>query len=128
MIQHLYQTTAEDYLRRLPPEHFMESTDQATQRKITLESLDLVHAERPEVQIFDELLVQYPKGRSQKPTQVVPDNIVVVFDRPIEAKGSFDLPLQPVGPFMVMEYVSPGNKRKDYEKSREKYERDLKVP
>ena len=37
-----YADAAEAYLRSLPPEHFMEATPQATQRKITLESLDLV--------------------------------------------------------------------------------------
>jgi hypothetical protein len=39
-----YAEYAHDYLRSLPPEHFMEATSQGTQRKITLESLDLVHA------------------------------------------------------------------------------------
>ena len=55
-----YEEAAEAYLRSLPLEHFMESTAQATQRKITLESLDLVQARRPDVQVFNELLVQYP--------------------------------------------------------------------
>jgi hypothetical protein len=36
--------------------------------------------------------------------------------------------LQPVGPFWVLEYVSPSNKRKDYDDSFHKYERELKVP
>ena len=106
----------------------MEATAQATQRKITLESLDLVHARRPDIQVFNELLVQYRQGRGQKIRQVVPDNMVVVHDQPIKADGSFDVPLQPVGPFWVMEYVSKHNKRKDYEESLQKYERALKVP
>jgi Uma2 family endonuclease len=106
----------------------MEVTSQGTQRKITLESLDLVHARRPDVQVFNELLVQYPRRRQKKPGQVVPDNLVVVCLEPIKAEGSFDTPLQPVGPFWVLEYVSRHNKRKDYEKSFAKYERELKVP
>src|SRR5436190_7887422 len=110
-----YHRAAEEYLRRLPLEHFMEATPQATQRKITLESLDLVHARRPEVQIFSELLVQYSLPRRKKLGQVVPDNMIVVHDKPIEAEGSFDVPLQPVPPFWVIEYVSKSNKRKDYE-------------
>jgi hypothetical protein len=46
------------YLRSLPLEHFMESIAQSTQRKITVQSLDLLESRRPEVQVFSELLVQ----------------------------------------------------------------------
>jgi len=123
-----YAEYAQEYLRSLPPEHFMEATSQGTQRKITLESLDLVHARRPDVQVFNELLVQYPRRGQKKPAQVVPDNLVVVCPEPIKAEGSFDTPLQPVGPFWVLEYVSRHNKRKDYEDNFIKYERELKVP
>jgi hypothetical protein len=56
-----YERMAEEYLRSLPPEHFMESTPQSTQRKITVESLDLVQADRADVHVFSELLVQYPE-------------------------------------------------------------------
>src|SRR4051794_27428933 len=97
-----YEEAAREYLRKLPLRHFMEATPQATQRKITVESLDLVHAAWPDFQFFNELLVQYPPPPSQpgrkKPAQVVPDNMVVLHDRPIKAVGSYDLPLQPVGP------------------------------
>jgi Uma2 family endonuclease len=124
----LYHNAAQEYLRRLPPEHFMEATPQASQRKITLESLDLVHARRPDVQVFNELLVQYPLPRRKRPGQVVPDNMVVVWRGPIKAEGSYDVPLQPARPFWVLEYVSRSNKRKDYEESMKKYEHDLKVP
>jgi hypothetical protein len=80
------------------------------------------------VQIFNELLVQYPVKRQRRPGQVVPDNMVVVCKEPIRASGSFDVPFQPVLPFLVLEYVSKHSKRKDYEDSRDKYERELKVP
>ncbi len=123
-----YEEAAEAYLRSLPLEHFMEATAQATQRKITLESLDLVHARRPDVQIFNELLVQYPYVRHPKLRRVVPDNMVVVWPEPIQANGSYDVPFQPVGPFWMLEYVSKYNKRKDYEDNMQKYERELKVP
>jgi Uma2 family endonuclease len=123
-----YEEAAEAYLRSLPPEHFMEATAQGTQRKITLESLDLVNARRPDVQIFNELLVQYPLGRHQEIRQVVPDNMVVVHPEPIQAVGSFDLPFQPVGPFWMLEYVSKRTKRKDYEDNFDRYENELKVP
>jgi Uma2 family endonuclease len=128
LIEIHYAAAAQDYLRSLPPEHFMEATTQATQRKITLESLDLVHARRPEIQVFNELLVQYERSGERRPGQVVPDNMVVVHDEPIEAEGSYDVPLQPVGPFWVLEYVSKHTKRKDYEDNFDKYEKELKVP
>lgn len=128
VIEVAYAEYAREYLRSLPLEHFMEATAQGTQRKITLESLDLVHARRPEVQVFNELLVQYRRRGQDRPGQIVPDNMVVVWKEPIDADGSYDVPIQPVGPFWVMEYVSKHNKRKDYEQSFDKYERDLKVP
>src|SRR5438874_434765 len=108
-----YYEAAQEYLRKLPPEHFMEATPQATQRKITLESLDLVQARRPEVQVFNELLVQYPLPRRKRPGQVVPDNMIVIHDKPIKADGSYDVPLQPAPPFCMLEYVSKSNRRKD---------------
>jgi Uma2 family endonuclease len=123
-----YYQAAQDYLRKLPLEHFMESTPQATQREITLESLALVKARRPEVQVFNELLVQYPLPRKKRPGQVVPDNMVVVHPEPIKAEGSYDVPLQPVGPFWVLEYVSKNSRRKDYDDNMRKYEHELKVP
>jgi Uma2 family endonuclease len=123
-----YEEAAEAYLRSLPPEHFMEATAQATQRKITVESFDLVHPRRPDMQMFSELLVQYPFGRDQRIYQVVPDNMLIRCSEPIKASGSYDLPFQPVSPLWVMEYVSKYTKRKDYEQSFHKYERHLKVP
>ncbi len=127
LLRYAYAKAADDYLRSLPLEHFMEATAQVKQREITLESLALVHARRPDVQIFNELLVQFPVRGKNRPAQVVPDNMVVVWEEPIQAEGSYDVPMQPVRPFWVFEYVSPSNKRKDYEDSFQKYER-LKVP
>ena len=123
-----YYNAAQEYLRKLPLEHFMEPISQANQREITLASLALVHARRPEVQVFNELLVQYPRPRKKRPGQVVPDNMVVIHSEPIEADGSFDLPFQPVRPFWMLEYVSKGSKRKDYVDNMRKYEHELKVP
>jgi Uma2 family endonuclease len=127
LLRYAYAKAAHDYLRSLPLEHFMESTPQATQREITLESLALLKARRSDVHVFNELLVQFPIRGSRRPAQVVPDNMVVVWDGPIQAVGSYDVPLQPVRPFWVFEYVSQSNQRKDYTDSFEKYER-LKVP
>jgi hypothetical protein len=123
-----YYEAAQAYLRSLPPEHFMEAVSQSTQRKITLESLDLVAARRPDFHLFSELLVQYPLPRQKRPGQVVPDNMVVLHDGHIKAEGSYDVPLQPARPFWMLEYVSNSNKRKDYEDNMDKYERELKVP
>ncbi len=126
----LYEIAEQRYLKSLPLEHFMESTPQATQREITLASFALVRVSRPEVQCFNELLVQYPRPDrgADRPGQVVPDNMVVVHGEPIDAVGSFMTPLQPVGPLLVLEYVSKGSVRKDYEVNYAKYENELKVP
>jgi Uma2 family endonuclease len=127
LLRYAYAKAADEYLRSLPLEHFMESTPQATQREITLESLALVKARRSDLHVFNELLVQFPIRGRRRPAQVVPDNMVVIWKDPIDAVGSYDVPFQPVGPFWVFEYVSQSNKRKGYEDSFEKYER-LKVP
>src|SRR5947207_4421310 len=104
LIEISYEEAAQAYLRSLPLEHFMEATAQATQRKITLESLDLLHERRPDVWVFNELLVQYPRPRGGQIVQVVPDNMVVVSEQPIKADTSFNTPLEPVGPFWTLEY------------------------
>jgi Uma2 family endonuclease len=122
-----YEEAARAYRASLPLEHFMESTLQATQRKITLASMDLVHARRPDVQCFNELCIQYPYGRERRIRRVIPDNMVVVHPEAIVAVGSYDMPFQPAKPFWVLEYVSEGNPGKDYDDNFHKYERDLKV-
>lgn len=129
-LDRLYARIASDYCRSLPLEHFMESTDQSKQREITLESLALVRAKWPEFQVFNELLILYPLTDAdlKKPTRVCPDNMVIVHDEPIQAKGSFNVPLQPVGPTLILEYVSSENKRKDYIDNRRRYADDLQVP
>jgi Uma2 family endonuclease len=120
---------AQRYLRSLPLEHFMEATPQATQRKITLESFDVIHETRPDVQCFSELLVQYPRHGGRKNLgQVVPDNFVVVHPAPIQAVGNFSLHVQPARPLLVLEYVSKHSERKDYDDNYDKYENELKVP
>jgi Uma2 family endonuclease len=123
-----YHAAAQEYLRKLPLEHFMEATPQARQREITLESLALVRAQRADFHLFNELLVQYPLPRKKKPGQVVPDNMVVLHPGPLNPEGSYDVPLQPAPPFWVLEYVSKGNSRMDYEDNMHKYEQELKVP
>jgi len=130
LLEITYNWAADDYLRSLPLEHFMESTDQSTQRKITLESLDLVCAERPDFQVFSELLIQYllPHSTRSRPERVVPDNMVIVWPEPIDKLKAFHLELQPVGPTLVMEYVSESNKRKDYEDNFARYRDHLHVP
>src|SRR4051794_32597384 len=87
-----YERTAREYCASLPLEHFMEGTNQASQRLITLVAFQQIHARRADVQPFNELLIQYEYGRPSKRRQVVPDNMVVVHPEPIEAKGSYDVP------------------------------------
>ena len=130
LVQIAYDWAADDYLRSLPLEHFMESTDQSTQREITLESLALVRAVRPDFQVFSELLIQYPISTKKKrtPERVVPDNMVVIWPEPLTGLKAFHTPLQPVLPTMVMEYVSASNRRKDYDDNFRRYRDDLHVP
>jgi Uma2 family endonuclease len=123
-----YEEYAREYLSSLPLEHLTEATSQARQREITLESLALVKARRPDVHVFNELLVQYPRPSRRRPGQVVPDNMVVISEQPLEASSSYNMPVEPVGPFWVLEYVSKNNKRKDYDDNFDKYEQELKVP
>jgi Uma2 family endonuclease len=121
-----YDRAAEEYLRSLPLEHFMEATPQATQREITVESLALLRIRRPDMQYFNELLVQYlfQGGLGQ----VVPDNMVILSTQLSQARTNYAVELEPARPFLVMEYVSPRSERKDYEESFRKYEQELKVP
>jgi len=128
LIEVTYEDYAQQYLRSLPLDHFMEATAQATQREITLASLALVKARRKDVHVFNELLVQYPRPNQRRPGQIVPDNMVVIFNGKIRASSSFNTPVEDAKPFWVMEYVSKHNKRKDYEASFDKYERELQVP
>jgi hypothetical protein len=72
--------------------------------------------------------VQYPFGRPARIRQVVPDTMVIVHGEPIEAGTSYDMPFQPVKPTWMLEYVSKRSKRKDYDVSFRKYERELKIP
>jgi Uma2 family endonuclease len=123
-----YDAAARAYLRSLPLEHFMEATPQARQREITLESLAVLRARRADLQVFNELLVQYPRPGRRKLGQVVPDNMVVLSEQPIRAQGSFNVPREPAGPFWVLEYVSKNTPRKDYDDSFDKYEQELQVP
>jgi Uma2 family endonuclease len=129
-LEAIYERDADRYCVSLPLEHFMESTAQSTQRKITVESFDVIHDERPDIQCFSELLIQYPlPGKDiRKPARVVPDNMVFLHPEPIKARGSYMMPLQPIGPYFVMEYTRTEKPRKDYVDSRRKYEIDLKVP
>jgi hypothetical protein len=128
LLQMRYDEAAQQYLRKLKLEQIMEAISQGTQRKITLESLDLVCAQRPDVHLFNELLVQYPLKNRKRPGQVVPDNMVVLYAGSLKVMGSYDVPFQPVRPFWVMEYVSRSNKRKDYDDNMRKYEHELQVP
>jgi Uma2 family endonuclease len=123
-----YYEAAQEYLKSLPPEHFMEAKPQATQRAITLASFEVIHAQQPDIQYFNELLVQYPVRGERRPRQVVPDNMALRHEEPIEVEGSFDVPLQPARPLLMLEYVSKSSKRKDYDDNRQKYEKELKVP
>jgi Uma2 family endonuclease len=123
-----YAEYAREYMRNLPLEHFMEPTSQARQREITLESFAVLRVVRSDVHVYNELLVQYPLRGRKRPGQIVPDNMIVFYDGPLDVDISYDVPVQPAQPFWVMEYVTRNCKRKDYGASPRKYERELKVP
>ncbi|HET6574846.1 MAG TPA: Uma2 family endonuclease [Fimbriiglobus sp.] len=123
-----YDQAAVEYYNSLPLEHFMESTPQATQRKITLESFDLIHAARPDIRCYNELLIQYPVSTIHDIARVVPDNLVVVHSQPIRGTKSFNTPFEDARPFLVLEYVSEENQHKDYVENMGRYEKHLKVP
>ena len=124
-----YHSDAHAYLRSLPLEHHMEAFAQGTQREITLESLALVKAHRPDFHVFNEMLVQYPDPKAERKIgKVVPDNMVVIHDGPLDVDGYYAIELQPAKPFWVLEYVSKSNERKDYEDNMTKYETMLRVP
>ncbi len=121
-----YERAARQYLASLPLEHFMEATPQGTQREITLASFGVLKHWLADVQLFNELLVQYfYKGKLR---QVVPDNCLRLSKKPLQTTTSFAPDLEEDQLFLVMEYVSAGSRRKDYEQSFRKYERELKVP
>jgi hypothetical protein len=142
-----FQEAAQEYMRKLrlavadrdgaeedddaglPPAHLPETPAQGRQRAITLASFAQVTAARPDVQVFNKLLVQYPRPGRVKTGQVLPDNMIVVHSDTIKVTNcSFDVPGQPVGPFCVLEYVALNNLCKDYAGNGEKYELELKVP
>lgn len=124
----VYERAARDYCESLPLEHFMESTPQQTQRRITLAAFDLIHADRPDVWCYNELLIQYPLGRAIREIgRAVPDNLVVLHDRPLNGTGSFNTPFEQARLFLAMEYVSPSSQRKDYVENMAKYE-SLRIP
>jgi Uma2 family endonuclease len=128
----LFEESAQEYLRYLReerPEHFMESTSQAQQRKIFVACFDLIMAANPQVHAYNELLVQWRRGNGRGTIRkVVPDNMVVLSQERPDPDGSYDLPFQPARPFWVLEYVSKNSQRKDYEDSFDVYERELEVP
>jgi Uma2 family endonuclease len=119
---------AEAYLRSLPLEHFVESPAQATQRQITVNSFDRIARARPDVQCFSELLLQYPRPGRTRLGRVVPDNVVFTHPGPLRVPRSYDLRTQPARPLLACEYVSKGNRRKDYEDNYYIYQDDLRVP
>jgi Uma2 family endonuclease len=122
-----YEQLAREYMRSLPLEHFAEAVGQSHQRAITLKSLAVLTAWRPDVQVFNELSVQYHHGRDSRPHQVVPDTMVLVWPEPIKANLTFAVPLQPVRPLWVLDYLSKYSKRKDYEDHFRRFELELKV-
>lgn len=123
-----YEEATDEAFRSLTLEEIMESTAQATQRAITLHSFAQIRAARPDIHCFNELLVLYPPAAGRKPARVVPDNMVVIHGGPVGRMRSLALPFEAIRPFMVLEYVSEDDRRKDYADNMRRYERDLRTP
>jgi hypothetical protein len=128
LVEARYRRAAQAYMRSLPLTHFAQTTRQARQHALTFSTLGLIRSHRPDVHVFNELLIQFPRPRRRRRGRVVPDNMIVLSADPIRANLSFDLPLEPAGPFCVFDYPEEGNTRKDYDASFRVYERELKVP
>lgn len=122
-----YDRAADRYARQLPLEQrTMEAMSQSTQRRITLASMELLKEYVRELEVYNELLVQYfYQGQLR---QVVPDNMLRRSRAPLVTSTSYVCELEPVRPFLVLEYVSPSSYRKDHKDSFQKYEQELAVP
>jgi Uma2 family endonuclease len=124
----IYDATESDYFDHLRIEDYMEAFDHAQQREITVESFALIRAERKDVHFFNEMVVLYPSSDEKRPRRVCPDNMVVLHDGELTVDRSYRLPQQPAGPFLVLEFVSPLHRKKDYQCNMLHYEAALKVP
>ena len=121
-----YEREAQAYLKRLPPEHFMEATPQATQARSPSKASTCCTPTAPTCNCSTNC---WCSTRQRRPLgQVVPDNMVVLTTEAVRASTSYNVALEPAPPFWMLEYVSKNSERKDYEDSFKKYERELKVP
>lgn len=122
-----YDAQARAYQETLPLEHYMESPHQQMQRRITLASFDLIHAARPDIWCHNELLIQYPQSDDDRDIgRVVPDNLIVVAEGPIQGRIAFNTPFEAGDMVLAMEYVSEESKKKDFETNMTRYDR-LKI-
>lgn len=121
-----YENAAREYSKSHPIEHLLQSR----QRAITLASLALVEAVRPDFHVFNELLIRYPNSKNggHSVEQVVPDNFVVIHNGPLEPGDSFNTASQASKPFWALDTVVEDNFRKDYVDNMTRYGRDLQVP
>jgi Uma2 family endonuclease len=123
-----FEAAALKAMREQAVDDVMESWNHARQRAITVSAAPLIARRVRKFSMFNEMLVQYLVRGDETIHQVVPDNMIVLSEGPFDELASFNVPYQPVGPFMVMEYVSTSSERKDYDTNLTRYERHLKVP
>jgi hypothetical protein len=122
----VYERAAREYYRSLPIEETIDPVSQGVSRHITLASFSLIHALRPDVQCFNELLIEYPRADGTR-GRIVPSNFVVVHPTMIEAYDVYDLVRQPAAPLLVIEYITD-YRRPEFLRNVEQYERELRVP
>lgn len=124
----LYEESAREYYRSLPPEDTIDPTNQATMRQSTIMSFAMIEATRPDLQCFNELLVRYPRPGSDTPGRVVPNNLVVVHPGPLELDDAFDVAEQPARPFLAIDYITEYRNPAAYEHNFDRYQSELRVP
>ena len=126
-LERLYEESAQRTMERGTLEVWSEMVSQATQREITLATFAQLKEYRPEVHVFNELLVEYPRKGQRPRDKFVPDNMVVLHHEPLHPGESYDIAEQPVGPFLVLDYPFGDSVRKDYSANRSNCEHHLKV-
>jgi Uma2 family endonuclease len=125
-LRYEFSAAETNYRYRLLPDFPCDAPQQRRQRGITLASLELLRGRRPDVHVFNDVLIQYLQGDQIK--QVVPHNMVVVHEGLLRVDSSYDMPFQPCGPLWVLEYVINASRPKQFEDSFRKYEQELRVP
>lgn len=100
--------------------------DAVRQRELTGWAFAVLRAERPDVQLFTDRVIQFESPGEKHPGQLGPDHFVAVHPTPLDRRGGYNIPYEPVRPLLVMNYVDAPGRKFDAVR-REMCERDLAV-